>query len=101
MVFHLTEGRWVLGAAGVDIFFVISGYLMGLLGSQQHPLQFFTRRAIRIIPLYWAITLVYFVAAKAGLFSRLTVTPAELLGSLLFIPYFNAEGQVWPIVVPG
>jgi len=48
-------------ASGVDIFFVISGFIMwcttcdGKVGT----LEFWTRRVIRIVPLYWLVTTSY------------------------------------------
>ena len=62
------------GQAGVDIFFVISGFVIylsngkGRLGSG----EFLKRRIIRIVPLYWLATLAV-VAVRLGLrdaFSR-------------------------------
>jgi exopolysaccharide production protein ExoZ len=51
--------RW--GAAGVDLFFVISGFVMvyasaRLFGTPGSSLTFATRRIIRIVPLYWIAT---------------------------------------------
>lgn len=47
------------GRCGVDVFFVISGFIM--VYTQHHkcysPARFFLNRAIRILPLYWALTL--------------------------------------------
>ena len=50
------------GWAGVDIFFVISAYLLtaGLLrqaGGSHLAIRFYARRALRILPLYWALLL--------------------------------------------
>jgi peptidoglycan/LPS O-acetylase OafA/YrhL len=50
-----------VGMTGVDIFFIISGFIMvhatrdvsPLIGPKQQALDFFVRRAIRVIPLYW------------------------------------------------
>src|SRR6266478_5365759 len=56
------------GWIGVDLFFVLSGYLIG--GQLLAPLardqrinlgQFFTRRALRIMPAYFAVLAVYFL----------------------------------------
>ena len=56
------------GWIGVDLFFVLSGYLIGrqLLGSlarhQRINLgRFFSRRALRIMPAYFAVLAVYFL----------------------------------------
>ena len=54
--------NFLLGAAGVDLFFVISGFVMvysseSLFGRRDGPRKFFLRRLARIAPLYWAVTL--------------------------------------------
>ncbi len=87
------EGRLLfsgLGAAGVDIFFVISGFIMWVTthGAPVTPAQFLYRRFVRIAPLYWAITV--FVAlltiAAPRLFNTTAFDPAHIAFSLLFIP---------------
>ncbi len=45
---------------GVSIFFIISGFIMTYI-IHNNADQFFTRRIIRIVPLYWILTLTAFV----------------------------------------
>src|SRR5574341_1192049 len=53
---------WGFGATGVHLFFVLSGFLLfmpyarALLSQQTFPRtrRFYTRRALRILPAYWA-----------------------------------------------
>ena len=57
-----------VAAAGVDLFFVISGFIMvytsaPLFAAPGGPQQFLVRRAIRIVPLYWLATTFYIVLA--------------------------------------
>jgi len=56
------------GWIGVDLFFVLSGYLIGgqlltsLAQDQRINLgRFFTRRALRIVPAYFAVLAIYFL----------------------------------------
>jgi len=94
-------------SAGVDIFFVISGFIMWI--STEHAkdrtaIAFFRNRLIRIVPLYWCVTLA--VAAMALLAPRLlqstSVDPALVLASLFFIAWPNAGlGKYEPLVAPG
>jgi peptidoglycan/LPS O-acetylase OafA/YrhL len=99
-----------LGAAGVDIFFVISGFIMVYVsrrafGQPGAATEFWRRRVLRIVPLYWiyttamlALTLMPF-AMQSAVFS-----PSYTLKSYLFIPDF-VPGQsatlVQPLLTPG
>ncbi|MBF0420358.1 MAG: acyltransferase [Magnetococcales bacterium] len=49
------------GVYGVDIFFIISGYLMVSIqiGKSKSPLKFFADRLLRVAPLYWFLTIIY------------------------------------------
>ncbi len=52
------------GAAGVDVFFVVSGFVMAsasapMFGRASSVLPFLRRRVARIVPLYWLLTLAY------------------------------------------
>lgn len=92
-------------AHGVDIFFIISGFIMMISSRQMHPVDFAARRLIRIVPLYWFFTifLATVAIAKPGLVRSAIVTPESLWKSLAFVPFFNpaVEGQVWPLLIPG
>jgi len=100
--------RWISylegwGASGVDLFFVISGFVMlyTQLDHKRSVRDFLVSRAIRIIPIYWLLTIiiavVYLVAPFA--FRELVVTPDWLLASLSFM----STGLIgkYPIVYQG
>lgn len=84
----------LVGQGGVDIFFVISGYVMTYTTAVNRYDRgtFLRRRIARIVPLYWTLTL--FAAAllfAAGGLSRTgRFAWNDLLASLLFIPHYNA-----------
>ena len=46
-----------LGCSGVDIFFVISGFIICQIGPREHAgtVRFLARRCWRIFPLYWVV----------------------------------------------
>ncbi|MBR1092288.1 acyltransferase [Bradyrhizobium manausense] len=91
--------------SGVDLFFIISGFIMVYTTGLKHsgPVAFFAHRIARIVPLYWLLTLCTFVLALI-LPSVLAHTTASLSGfvkSLLFIPYTRGDGTMRPVLFLG
>jgi exopolysaccharide production protein ExoZ len=91
------------GGSGVDLFFVISGFIMVVNTSRNGvaPQKFFLLRVIRVVPLYWLATL---AAIACAAFEHSHVyPPVAIVRSLLFIPYAppTAPHDVWPIVQNG
>ncbi|MFJ1309622.1 polysaccharide biosynthesis acyltransferase UppZ [Agrobacterium sp. P15N1-A] len=101
LLFHIVGEPFTIGAAGVDVFFVISGLIMGSFATAAGPGAFLYHRLVRIVPLYWAVTLVMCAGAMAGVFSTFTFTLEHLWKSLLFIPYTGDNGEVAPLLVVG
>jgi len=94
------------GSFGVDIFFVISGFIMLYISKDTHtPGAFMLNRIRRVAPLYWFFTLlmaaIYLI--MPSVFAKADLSIESLLKSLFFIPHFSAAhpGEVWPIVAPG
>lgn len=95
------------GEAGVDLFFVISGFIMvyasqSLAGRAGAPMTFFTRRVIRIVPIYWLVTAAYLAAALLlpGLQKNLPLD--YVASSFAFIPYPAPDGStLQPLVGQG
>lgn len=82
-----------LGWLGVILFFVVSGFIMVTVtgpGSFD-PVAFLKRRILRIVPLYWAFTLVAAALAlvEPGLFKTTVFDAGQLLKSLVFVPFYN------------
>jgi len=100
------SGSYEFGQGGVDIFFVISGFIMAWIirvTTEADPVTFASRRLTRIVPLYWLLTVLLFVAAlKApSLLSNGAPTLDMLWKSLLFIPYRAPDGEIQPLVYMG
>jgi exopolysaccharide production protein ExoZ len=94
-----------IGSAGVDVFFVISGFIMWRTtsGGQVRPLAFLKRRATRIVPLYWVVTLGLAAAALVApqRFSDVQPTAWHVFASLAFIQHLNPAGLPFPLLPPG
>jgi exopolysaccharide production protein ExoZ len=93
----------LLGASGVDIFFVISGFIMYYtnhfnFGRPGASVDFLARRIIRIVPLYWLCTLAVVMLHAGGLYAHKTVTSWSVGLSLLFLPNANiVHGLGWTL----
>jgi len=75
-------------------FFIISGFIMwSMTDAATRPLSFLLNRLIRIVPLYWAATLLMGLHQHAA--------PLAIAKSLFFIPYFGEDDQIWPVLAPG
>ena len=105
-VLHLNGSMWLSGAAGVDIFFVISGFVMALssrslLGKSAPAATFMTRRIERIAPLYWLLTTLKVVLLYTVTRRESHETPGHLIASYLFYPLRNPLGNADPVLVAG
>jgi len=94
-------------SAGVDIFFIISGFIM-LYSAHRSPARgggaFLLNRAIRILPLYWILTSVLVVVAllTPGLLYSTRFEPVNAVMSYLMLPSLHPVTHLYqPILIPG
>lgn len=81
------------GSNGVDIFFVLSGFLMVYIAElrPRKPISFLNNRATRIIPVYWILTLVGLAAILLkGDFQGEPITLNAILSSFFFVSRWTA-----------
>lgn len=75
-----------VGAIGVDLFFVISGFIITLTAARARaPGQFLRDRFLRVAPVYWLLSI------PAVIISMMTVglSPARVLTTALFWPVWG------------
>lgn len=114
VAFHLAESthqRWAVtenpfsfGSSGVDVFFVLSGFVIALSAQRTRDAgEFLVRRIARVVPIYWLLTLgVAFIAiATPTLLNSVELSSANLITSLLFIPHARSDGIVNPMLFVG
>lgn len=94
-------------ASGVDLFFVISGFVMMMVsdhtaGRQVTARQFVISRIVRIVPLYWMYTilvaLIFF--SDLDLLRSVVASQETILYSMIFIPY-RGDAGIAPILGVG
>ncbi len=95
------------GHAGVDIFFVISGFIMVYVSTvrPKGAREFLRDRAVRIIPMYWLFTALTALLAifAPSVFRGTVFDPVHTLFSFLFVatPSPGIQGSVSPILRVG
>ncbi len=97
---------FTVGAAGVDLFFVISGFIMAYVASgpkKYTSVQFLRERLVRVAPLYYLVTLFVFACLLIvpQLFYSSTAHMEQLFDSLLFLPFQHEEGWIASTVTVG
>jgi exopolysaccharide production protein ExoZ len=97
VLYHATArgDTWFqVGSAGVDVFFVISGFIMWTVTERETKAEaFLAHRLVRIAPLYWIATLVAAASIRPDL--------VWLVASALFIPWRAPDGAISPVLVQG
>lgn len=87
------------GAFGVDVFFCVSGFMI-MFSTHKDTAHFLTKRLIRILPLYYSMTLFTFLLLLVfpEMFSVSSANPVFLVKSLLFIPFDIGGGVIQPLM---
>jgi exopolysaccharide production protein ExoZ len=91
----------VIWGCGIDIFFVISGFIMVHVAASDFavpgaPWRFMTKRIARIAPLYWLVTTTLILGALVapGLLNVPIGGARHIISSYLFIPDWRPDMSV-------
>lgn len=98
-----------LGAAGVDIFFNISGFVMiyahyNDFGDKNGVARFIIKRAVRVIPIYWILTtigVVILAVAPQYFTYHSKIDVKWVFGSYLFLMISPDTGTPTPVIGQG
>lgn len=90
---------------GVDLFFVISGYIITLSASRHlgQPGAFLWRRFLRVAPMYYLFTtaMVATLLLLPGAAKDTVLEPGQILNSYLFLPFERHDGRIAPVLSLG
>jgi exopolysaccharide production protein ExoZ len=90
--------------AGVDLFFVISGFIMWVttFRSDIGPKAFFGKRLRRIVPLYWLFSAIAVLTATVAPQLGKSTGTEHAIASFLFLPAVNpVTHKAEPLLAPG
>ena len=106
---HVVDVVLAHGWLGVDLFFVLSGFLITRIllatrerGTRAYYAHFYRRRALRILPLYLVVLAVLFAAyahAVGPAYFAFCLAFAANLASLFGVAIPNGGGPLWSLAV--
>lgn len=111
VLFHLTMGRkeselgFRLGTTGVDLFFIISGFVISMsISKVSTGVDFIINRASRLYPTYWAsVTITFIVISVYGLYQHQSIRWTDYLGNLTMFQYYlnipNLDDPYWTMII--
>ncbi|ELY2859501.1 acyltransferase [Cronobacter sakazakii] len=90
---------------GVDVFFVISGYVIysSYQSRNKSAGEFIIDRIIRVAPMYWVTSIIFILMLHINfnLYPISDISFTGIIKSLLFIPSLNLEGKYLPVLSVG
>lgn len=96
-----------VGAAGVDLFFVLSGVVITVSAPDARGSRtaFLLSRLLRVVPMYWLALFVLGILLLAGFrplgIGAADATLANMIRSMGLIPFARADGTVMPLLGVG
>ncbi|RWM83674.1 MAG: acyltransferase [Mesorhizobium sp.] len=93
------------GYGGVDLFFVISGFIMVRTTQNKNirPIQFYRKRILRVAPLYAFFTMLVVIlsASMPDVLKSTQIEFSKIAKSLVFIPFEKTPDSLYPIYYLG
>src|SRR6184192_554894 len=111
VLFHFTMGRkeagmgFVLGITGVDLFFIISGFVIFMsLTKVKSSTEFIINRISRLYPTYWAcVSFTFILIVATSLYHHDKIPFAHYLGNMTMFQYYlgipNLDGPYWTMII--
>ncbi|MEL7545272.1 MAG: acyltransferase [Pseudomonadota bacterium] len=93
-----------LAGPGFHLFLLISGFILVYITKPtDNPINCFSKRMIRIIPLYWLMTTIALMVTMIWpwSFRNADISIGSVLASYLFLPHADLSGEVMPILFVG
>jgi len=100
-------GNYKHYTVGIDIFFVLSGFIMIYISRGSSgwgtAKDFIIKRILRIVPTYWFYTFLMLAVALIipQVLGKAEFVPVDFIKSLLFVPYYNTAGDMQPFLANG
>ncbi|SOE68300.1 Peptidoglycan/LPS O-acetylase OafA/YrhL, contains acyltransferase and SGNH-hydrolase domains [Streptomyces sp. OV198] len=85
--FPVLHGYFAYGCLGVQVFFVISGFVICMSGWGRPLRSFFASRASRLLPAYWAAIILVTVVFALPMVAFKTVSPSDTLVNFTMLQY--------------
>ena len=90
------------GGAGVDLFFVISGFIMVYVSfppgrSPDSPKDFIVKRATRIFPLYWICSAAIIAISAVGFLRNMDIDLSVIVNSIFLLPGNKLVFVAWTL----
>ena len=88
------------GWVGVEVFFVISGFVIAFSARDARPRAFVAARALRLAPAVWVCAPLTFLVYLVILNKPFSELLARLARTLFFIPvFFQIDGVYWTLAI--
>lgn len=111
VLFHFTMYRkeaelgFKLGTTGVDLFFMISGFVIYMsISNIKSSSEFIINRISRLYPTYWAcVTFAFFLDIIHSIQTHKEISFGQYLGNMTMFQYYlrvpNIDGPYWTMII--